>query len=70
MSDHRDQFFDLAASEEQVAADAIGPRVTAEFERTHPGWQYDPLIPVTVVPGWNYVYPGFTDEPGVLNALK
>ncbi len=56
MSDHRDQFFDLAASEEQVAADAIGPRVTAEFERTHPGWQYDPLIPVTVVPGWNSFY--------------
>ena len=93
MSDHRDQFFDLAASDEhathraaevrewlrtsgwsvakpelfdwltykdergeQVAADAIGPRVTAEFERTHPGWQYDPLIPVTVVPGWNSFY--------------
>ena len=93
MSDHRDQFFDLAASEEnamhraaevrtwlrtngwsvakpelfdwltfedlrgeQVPADAIGPRVTAEFDRTNPGWRYDPLTTVTVVPGWNSYY--------------
>lgn len=93
MGDHRDQFFDLAASEEsamhraaevrawlrangwstekpelfdwlthedlrgeQTPADAIGPRVIAEFERTNPGWCYDPLTPVTVLPGWNAYY--------------